>query len=160
MYDLNDVALSKKRIYRYLGEEERPIENHGYNTEEISKMLDVSDEGALNISLSSFDGSFSMNPRHVSIFLVRTSSSGNKLIVCWHSKLMCQLLQFAADDVWHFQTHTDVDYSRQVFKKYFLIVTSSFILSPELKLWNEAQEGVFSRINLTKNCYCCSAYSQ
>lgn len=26
-YDLNEVVLNKKRIYRYLGEEERPIEN-------------------------------------------------------------------------------------------------------------------------------------
>lgn len=43
-YELNDVALSKKKIYRYLGEEERPIENRGYTTEEISKMLDVCDE--------------------------------------------------------------------------------------------------------------------
>jgi integrase len=43
-YELNDVALSKKKIYRYLGEEERPIENRGYSIEEISKMLDVCDE--------------------------------------------------------------------------------------------------------------------
>jgi integrase len=43
-YDLNDVALSKKKIYRYLGEEERPIENRGYTTEEIAIMLEVSDE--------------------------------------------------------------------------------------------------------------------
>ena len=50
-YDLNDVALSKKKIYRYLGEEERPIENRGYNTEEISKMLEVSDERARAIIL-------------------------------------------------------------------------------------------------------------
>ena len=50
-YDLNDVALSKKKIYRDLGEEERPIENGGYNTEEISKMLDVSDERARAIIL-------------------------------------------------------------------------------------------------------------
>jgi integrase len=50
-YDLNDVALSKKKIYRYLGEEERPIENRGYNTEEISKMLDVSDDRARAIIL-------------------------------------------------------------------------------------------------------------
>jgi hypothetical protein len=26
-YDLNEVVLNKKKIYRYLGEEERPIEN-------------------------------------------------------------------------------------------------------------------------------------
>ena len=38
-YDLNEVALNKKKIYRYLGEEERPIKNRGYTTEEISKML-------------------------------------------------------------------------------------------------------------------------
>jgi len=38
------VILNRKKIYRYLGEEERPIENRGYNTEEIRKMLDVSDE--------------------------------------------------------------------------------------------------------------------
>ena len=43
-YDLNDVALSKKKIYRYLGEEERPIENRGYTTEEIAKMLEICDE--------------------------------------------------------------------------------------------------------------------
>jgi integrase/recombinase XerD len=43
-YELNDVALGKKKIYRYLGEEERPIENRGYSTEEISKMLGVCDE--------------------------------------------------------------------------------------------------------------------
>jgi integrase len=43
-YDLNDVALSKKKIYRYLGEEERPIENRGYTNEEIAKMLEICDE--------------------------------------------------------------------------------------------------------------------
>ncbi len=43
-YDLNEVVLSKKKIYRYLGEEERPFENRGYTTEEISKMLEVADE--------------------------------------------------------------------------------------------------------------------
>lgn len=43
-YDLNEVMLNRKKIYRYLGEEERPIENRGYNTEEIKKMLEVSDE--------------------------------------------------------------------------------------------------------------------
>jgi hypothetical protein len=43
-YDLNEVVLNKKKIYRYLGEEERPIENRGYSTEEIGKMLDVADE--------------------------------------------------------------------------------------------------------------------
>jgi integrase len=50
-YELNDVPLSKKKIYRYLGEEERPIENRGYNTEEISKMLEVCDERARAIIL-------------------------------------------------------------------------------------------------------------
>jgi site-specific recombinase XerD len=50
-YDLNDVALSKKKIYRYLGEEDRPIENRGYVTEEIAKMLEVSDERAKAIIL-------------------------------------------------------------------------------------------------------------
>ena len=50
-YDLNDVALSKKKIYRYLGEEERPIENRGYTCEEISKMLELSDEKARAIIL-------------------------------------------------------------------------------------------------------------
>jgi hypothetical protein len=40
-YDLNEVILNKKKIYRYLGEEERPIENRGYITEEIAKMLEV-----------------------------------------------------------------------------------------------------------------------
>src|SRR5947209_7155085 len=43
-YDLNEVALNKKKIYRYLGEEERPIENRGNTSEEISKMLEVGDE--------------------------------------------------------------------------------------------------------------------
>jgi integrase len=43
-YDLNEVILNRKKIYRYLGEEERAIENRGYNTEEIRKMLEVSDE--------------------------------------------------------------------------------------------------------------------
>lgn len=43
-YDLNDVILNKKKIYRYLGEEERPIENRGYTIEEIAKMLEVCDE--------------------------------------------------------------------------------------------------------------------
>jgi hypothetical protein len=28
-YELNEVVLNKKKIYRYLGEEERPIENRG-----------------------------------------------------------------------------------------------------------------------------------
>jgi len=42
---LHEVNIShKKRIYRYLGEEERPIENRGYNKEEIVKMLEVCDE--------------------------------------------------------------------------------------------------------------------
>jgi len=40
-YDLNEVILNKKKIYRYLGEEERPIENRGYTTE--AKMLEVCD---------------------------------------------------------------------------------------------------------------------
>ena len=52
-YDLNEVVLNKKRIYRYLGEEERPIENRGYSTEEITKMLEVCDERALILFLSS-----------------------------------------------------------------------------------------------------------
>jgi integrase len=43
-YDLNDVILNKKKIYRYLGQEEKPIENRGYSREEISKMLEVGDE--------------------------------------------------------------------------------------------------------------------
>jgi integrase len=43
-YDLNEVVLNKKKIYRYLGEEERPIENRGYTTGEISKLLEVCDE--------------------------------------------------------------------------------------------------------------------
>jgi integrase len=43
-YDLNDVILNKKKIYRYLGEEEKPIENRCYTTEEIAKMLEVCDE--------------------------------------------------------------------------------------------------------------------
>jgi hypothetical protein len=43
-YDLNEVALNKKKIYRYLGQEEMPLENRGYNREEIAKMLEVSDE--------------------------------------------------------------------------------------------------------------------
>ena len=43
-YDLNEIILNKKKIYRYLGEEERPIENRGYSTEEIAKMIEVCDE--------------------------------------------------------------------------------------------------------------------
>jgi integrase len=43
-YDLNEVVLNKKKIYRYLGEEERPIENRAYTADEIRKMLEVSDE--------------------------------------------------------------------------------------------------------------------
>jgi integrase len=43
-YDLNEVILNKKKIYRYLGEEEKPIENRGYSREEIAKMLEVCDE--------------------------------------------------------------------------------------------------------------------
>jgi integrase len=50
-YELNDVPLSKKKIYRYLGEEERPIDNRGYTKEEISKMLDVCDERSRAIIL-------------------------------------------------------------------------------------------------------------
>jgi integrase len=50
-YELNDVPLSKKKIYRYLGEEERPIENRGYTTKEIAKMLEVCDERARAIML-------------------------------------------------------------------------------------------------------------
>jgi integrase len=41
-YDLNEVALNKKKIYRYLGEEERPIKN---------RVLAVSDERARAIIL-------------------------------------------------------------------------------------------------------------
>jgi integrase len=54
-YDLNEVILNKKKIYRYLGEEEKPIENRGYTREEIAKMLDVCDERvkALILLLSS-----------------------------------------------------------------------------------------------------------
>jgi integrase len=43
-YDLNEIILNKRKIYRYLGEEERPIENRGYSTEEIAKMIEVCDE--------------------------------------------------------------------------------------------------------------------
>lgn len=43
-YDLNEIILNKKKIYRYLGEEERPIENRGYTSEEIAKMLEFCDE--------------------------------------------------------------------------------------------------------------------
>ncbi len=43
-YDLNEVILNKKKIYRYLGEEEKPIENRGYTTQEIAKMLEFCDE--------------------------------------------------------------------------------------------------------------------
>jgi integrase len=43
-YDLNEVILNKKKIYRYLGEEEKPIENRGYARDEIAKMLEVCDE--------------------------------------------------------------------------------------------------------------------
>jgi integrase len=50
-YDLNEVVLNKKKIYRYLGEEERPIENRAYTTEEIKKMLEVSDERVRAIPL-------------------------------------------------------------------------------------------------------------
>jgi integrase len=50
-YDLNEVILNKKKIYRYLGGEERPIENRAYTTEEISKMLEVSDERIRSIIL-------------------------------------------------------------------------------------------------------------
>jgi hypothetical protein len=48
-YDLNELMLNKKKIYRYLGEEERPIER-GYTTEEIAKMLEVCDEGLVNMN--------------------------------------------------------------------------------------------------------------
>ena len=50
-YDLNEVGPNKKKIYRYLGEEERPLENRGYNIEEIAKMLEVSDERVKGIIL-------------------------------------------------------------------------------------------------------------
>jgi len=43
-YDLNEVILNKKKTYRYLGEEEKPIENRGYTREEIAKMLEGCDE--------------------------------------------------------------------------------------------------------------------
>jgi integrase len=43
-YELNEVILNKKIIYRYLGEEEKPLENRGYTTEEIAKMLEVCEE--------------------------------------------------------------------------------------------------------------------
>jgi hypothetical protein len=50
-YDLNEVALNKKKIFSYLGEEERPIKNRGYTTEEIAKMLEISDERSRAIIL-------------------------------------------------------------------------------------------------------------
>ena len=43
-YELNEVALNKRKIYRYLGEEEKPIENRAYTTEEIARMMEVCDE--------------------------------------------------------------------------------------------------------------------
>lgn len=43
-YELNEVVLNKRKIHRYLGEEERPLENRGYNVDEITKMLDICDE--------------------------------------------------------------------------------------------------------------------
>jgi integrase len=43
-YELNEVILNKKKIYRYLGEEERPMENRGYMSDEIAKMLELCDE--------------------------------------------------------------------------------------------------------------------
>jgi integrase len=43
-YELNEVILNKKKIYRYLGEEERPIENRGYTSQEIAEMLEFCDE--------------------------------------------------------------------------------------------------------------------
>ena len=43
-YELNEVILNKKKIYRYLGEEEKPIENRAYTIEEIARMLEVCDE--------------------------------------------------------------------------------------------------------------------
>ena len=47
--------MSKRKIYRYLGEEERPTDNRGYTTEEIAKMLEVCDEraGAIILVLAS-----------------------------------------------------------------------------------------------------------
>ena len=50
-YELNEVILNKKKIYRYLGEEERPIENRGYTSEEIAKMLEFCDERVRAITL-------------------------------------------------------------------------------------------------------------
>jgi len=43
-FDLNEVILNKKKINRYLGEEEKPIENWAYTIEEIARMLEVYDE--------------------------------------------------------------------------------------------------------------------
>jgi integrase len=43
-YYPNEVILNKKKIYRYLGEEERPIDNRGHSNEEVAKMLEVCDE--------------------------------------------------------------------------------------------------------------------
>jgi integrase len=50
-YELNEVVLNKQKIYRYLGEEERPLENRGYNVEEITRMLEVCDERVKAITL-------------------------------------------------------------------------------------------------------------
>jgi integrase len=50
-YELNEVRLNKKKIYRYLGEEERPIENRGYTSQEIAAMLEFCDERIRTIIL-------------------------------------------------------------------------------------------------------------
>jgi maltodextrin utilization protein YvdJ len=45
-YDLSEAVLNKKEIYRYIGEETL-IENRGYRSEEITKVLEICDERVL-----------------------------------------------------------------------------------------------------------------
>ncbi|MDQ6863474.1 MAG: site-specific integrase, partial [Thermoproteota archaeon] len=43
-YDLNNIDLNSKRINRYLGESQPPIENRAYSREETAKILEYCDE--------------------------------------------------------------------------------------------------------------------
>jgi integrase len=44
LYSINDVTLNRKRLGKFLGPQQRQVKDRPYTMEEISKMLNVSDE--------------------------------------------------------------------------------------------------------------------
>jgi integrase len=44
LYSINDITLNRKRLNKFLGPKQRALKDRPYTTEEITKMLNVSDE--------------------------------------------------------------------------------------------------------------------